>query len=323
MIINRMKKYERKLRILIRGTISALVFRMRFPAGFKSSEALLIFGAPRSGSTWLAEIVSSIPGHSQVFEPLYPLYVKEARGAGVKKNMYLEPEQKWEEGRVFLERVLSGKLMNSWLASQMPLSKVLSTRRLVIKFVRANLIAGWICENFPVKPPALVIRHPCAVVSSLLQKNWTPGKDVLLANPYFVRHPEIRQRCVDLSTAEEMNALAWCLHYHAPLSLPKPYPFVLLCYEKMVRDGAYEIGRLFEEWNLELTEDIIRKLNKPSDTSTPTSQIMYGSDPLAGWKKRLSHEQIERILGVVDIFGMNFYSEKMEPNYARMARFPE
>ncbi len=320
-MMNPFKKYYRKLRVLLRGATSALIFKLKYPQGFDSSDALLIFGAPRSGSTWLAEIVSSLPGYCQVFEPLYPVYVKEAGVAGVKINMYLGPHDDWHSGREFLEQVLSGRLMNSWLASQISLRKALQARRLVVKFVRGNMMLGWVCQNFNVKPPVLVIRHPCAVVSSLLQKNWTPGKDKVLSNPYFRQHADILEKCQKLNTAEELNALTWCLHYHAPLSLPKPYPFVLICYEKLVKDGETEIKRLFSSWRLELPSEIAQQLQKPSDTSTPTSQIKHGSDPLTGWRNRLNNDQIENILGVVDMFGMNFYSEHIEPDYEALEGF--
>lgn len=314
-------KYLRKLKVLARGATSALLFKLVHRKGFDISKALLIFGSSRSGSTWLAEIVSSVPGHNQIFEPLNTQYVKQAEKAGVIKDTYLKKDTQWARGRQFLEQVLSGRLINPWLASQIPVNKAFSTRRLVVKFVRGNLLLSWICENLPVLPPALVIRHPCAIVSSQLNKGWTPSRTRLLSNSYFDDYPEIREKCSHLRAPEEINALAWCLRFHAPLSIPKPYPYILICYEKMVRNGAQELEKLFDAWKLELTDDIKRQMNKPSDTVTMSSQIISGKDPLAGWKTKLSQQQVDNILAVLAIFDMDFYSEELEPDYEKLYIF--
>ncbi len=316
-------KYYRKLKVLLRGSISSFVFRILYRKGFDISETLLIFGSSRSGSTWLAEIISSLPGHSQVFEPLNTRYVKQAEDAGVVKNTFRKKSARWEKGQAFLEQVLSGRLMNPWLASQIPVNKVFATRRLVVKFVRGNLLLDWMCANLPVLPPAMVIRHPCAIISSQLSKGWTPSRTILLANSYFDEHPEIRERCSQLRSPEEINALAWCLRYHAPLCIAKPYPYVLICYEKLVRDGVREIEKLFKVWKLEMTEDITRQLKKASDTVTHSSQIVSGKDPLAGWKTKLSSEQVSDILAVLAIFGMDFYGKELEPDYNKLYDFPD
>ena len=315
-------KYFRKLKFFTRGVVSSFLFKLLYRKGFDTSRAIMIFGSTRSGSTWLAELVSSVPGHSQIFEPLNTQYVKAAGKAGIIKNTYIKQDDVWNKGNKFFSGILSGRVMNPWLASQIPVKDVFSTRRLVIKFVRANLLLGWVCKNFDVLPPALVIRHPCAYVSSHMQKGWNPSLKVLLSNSYFDGLPEIREQCLNLTRPEELNALAWCLRYHAPLSLTKPYPFILVCYERLVRDGEKEIKRLFRIWDLEITKDIINRLGKPSDTVTNSSQIVTGKDPLAGWKRTLSIEQINNVLNVLYIFKMDFYSNELEADYEKLDRFP-
>jgi len=313
----------RKLKFSVRGLTSAYLFKLFHHRGFDVSNALLIFGSTRSGSTWLAEIISSVPGNTQVFEPLNIKYVNQAKKVGIDRNTYLKHDADWPEGKQFFKRILSGKLINPWLASQIPVNRVFSTRRLVVKFVRANLLLRWICENLPVLPPAMVIRHPCAVVSSQLRKGWKPSKKILLSNSYFDEYPEIREDCLNLRKPEELYALAWCLRYHAPLCIPKPYPFILICYEKMVRNGVKEVEKLFNVWEIELTDDITSRLNKPSDTVTQSSQILSGEDPLAGWVKNLTQEQVNNVLSVLQIFGMDFYSEQLEPDYEKLYSFPQ
>lgn len=315
------KKYIRKGRVFIRGVISSLLFKVFHRGGFDMNETMVIFGTTRSGSTWLAEIVSSVSGHCQIFEPLNRQYVKQAKKANIEQNHYILPDSEWRSIRRFFESIFSGKLMNAWLASQIPIKRVMQTRRLVVKIVRGNLLMGWICQNLPILPPALIIRHPCAVISSQLNKGWEDSLWFSLNNPYFFLYPDIREKCKQLSKPEELAALAWCIRYHAPLSLEKPYPYTLICYERLVRKGSEEVEPLFKSWNLELTDDVKKQFNIASDTSTQDSNISKGRDPLAGWTNKLTEEQITNILNVVKIFGMDFYTTNLEPDYEKLANF--
>lgn len=207
---------------------------------------------------------------------------------------------------------LNRETINPWLASQIKITEALLAKKLVVKFVRANMMFDWLTSNFNIRPPALVIRHPCAIISSQLSKGWAPDLHVLLNNPYFKKHPEIRLKCATLTKPEELGALAWCMRYHAPLSMAKPYPFHLVCYERLVRDGKVELEKLFTAWELPTPQAAINQLNIASDTVTASSQIVRGKDPLAGWKTILNAEQIINILQVLNLFEMTFYNEALE-----------
>ena len=203
----------------------------------------------------------------------------------------------------------------------MPLNKIYNAKRIVVKVVRANLLLNWFANNLNVLPPALVIRHPCAIIASQMNKGWPPAKKLLLNNSYLDNYPEIKVQCEQLSHPEEFRALAWCLRYHAPLSAKRPHRFLLVCYEKLVRDGERELKKLFKAWDLPVHDETIRRLTIPSDTVEKNSQIISGKDPLAGWKNKLSEQQINNILAVLAIFKMDFYSNNLEPDYERLNTF--
>ena len=46
--------------------------------------------------------------------------------------------------------------------------------------------------------------------------------------------------------------------------------------------------------------------------------VKDSSKQLSKWKKYLSKEQIENILGIVSDFGLDFYTEEIEPDYKRI-----
>lgn len=64
------KTKSKKIKLLIRGFISAIIIKLLHPKGVDLSESLIVYGSTRCGSTWLAEIISSISGNVQFFEPL-------------------------------------------------------------------------------------------------------------------------------------------------------------------------------------------------------------------------------------------------------------
>ncbi len=317
-----MSKYLRKLRLIAKGTLSSIAFRIVHRKGFDPKTSILVFGSIRSGSTWLAEVLSSLDGHVQIFEPLHPEFVPDARKTLVERNPYVPSVDSWPAGRSCLfGKILSGKLVNSWTMSQASIQEVFHANRLVIKFVRGNLLLEWLAANMDIHTPVLVIRHPCAIIASHLNKGWPPSKNVLLGNSYFDRFPEIRNDCSELSEPEELAALAWCLRYHAPLMSQKPYPFILVSYEKLVRNGKEELEKLFRALDIPLDKKAIDQLSIPSDTVTKGSQVVAGRDPLAGWRGKLNDRQVDNILAVLNKFGMDFYSTALEPDYVRLSEF--
>ena len=320
MIIHMLRQF-RKIRLILIGFIGSILFKIVHRNGFDPRQTILIFGSIRSGTTWLAEVLSSLDGYIQIFEPLHPDYVPEVSRIFTDRNPYIPPHQDWPEGHSLFSKIHSGKLINSWIMSQVSLLKIFKAKRLVVKYVRGNLLLEWLVVNMDVLTPILMIRHPCAIISSQLNKGWQPGKKLLLNNPYLDHYPDIRRECERLSEPEELAALAWCLRYHAPLMSRKPYQFVLVCYEKLVRNGKEELIKIFNILNIPLENKAIAQLSIPSDTVTSISQVVKGKDPLAGWREKLTKTQCQNILNVLHIFSMDFYDFELEPNYEKLFYF--
>jgi hypothetical protein len=56
----------------------------------------------------------------------------------------------------------------------------------------------------------------------------------------------------------------------------------------------------------------------PSQTAKRYSQIHQSRDLLSGWRTSLTPGEISQILGVVRAFGLDFYSDNLEPDYSRL-----
>jgi len=310
-------KLSRKIRFLYRGLISSFLLKTICQKEFRLRETLVVMGSTRSGTTWLTELVNAIPKSAVIFEPISPTHVPEAAKAGFTYDTYKLPNDFWPQGQRFMKKVLSGKIITPWTASQIPITTACSAQRLIVKFVRGNMLIGWLTKNFPIQPPALIIRHPCATVFSHLRKGWIPNVAMLLNNPFFKDKKETRKFCEGLKYPEEFSALRWCMRYYVPLALPDR-PFILVSYERLVRNGRKELEKIFTTWNIPIPEEAFLRLKRPSATVAKNSQVIHGSDPLCGWQEGLSRNQVKRILNVASFFGLDFFSENVEPDYDRL-----
>ena len=102
----------------IRGSFNPWLLQCTELRDYDLSNTLVVAGSARTGTTWLAELVSTCPRSALIFEPLHPLRVPQAAAAGFRggKN-FLEPDEAWPEGEEFLKMALRGKIRNRWTTS--------------------------------------------------------------------------------------------------------------------------------------------------------------------------------------------------------------
>lgn len=275
-------------------------------------DAIMVTSSPRSGSTWLGQILSAIPGSAALFEPCHLNHVPEARAAGLTLRTYVPPEADWPEGRAYFTRVFEGHVINGWTAQETTLASGLRARFLVVKFVRATRLLPWVCRHLPIRPPVLLIRHPCAVIASQLK-----GTDIRWHRPgggggrdALPPHPDA-QRVIDgLTTQEELLAANWALDYLPALTAPGPRPWQLVSYEELVTRTPDTLSRLFGTWGIDVPAGVRKKVLAPSRMTYKS-----GMSGLDGWRKQLDPGQVRRILDVVARLGLTFYGDAPEPDY--------
>lgn len=306
------RKLKRKIRLNVDQPIPLAVLRLALHGKCAERDALVLTGTPRSGTTWLAQVLSEIPHSSVLFEPLHPGEVLDAKQAGFSEAKYVRPDATWEEGERFLARVFQGRVLNKWTTREIGLRKLFATRFLIVKLVRANRLLSWLSENAAVRSPAMIIRHPCAVVASQLRGSWAdrPRPE---APEFLADYPAFRAVLARIHTPEEYLAASWAMDYFAPLAVTQPRRWQLVTYERLVSDFEEEVGRLFKAWDIEIPENVARQSRTPSSTTPPA-----GIGGLTGWQKRLDKDQVRRILDVTSEFGLDFYGEDVEPDYDRL-----
>jgi hypothetical protein len=193
----------------------------------------------------------------------------------------------------------------------------------------------WIVKCFQLKGVFFIIRHPCAVIASQLKTGFCgyrsefppysdifPTKKNMLDEISEINHfdSDLLRKLRNIEKKEEILAVTWCLDNCILLSQPKPYPWNLVIYEKLIREGEKEIKSLFDNiGEKDIPKSAFYRLKKPSVTTMSEDQkfIKKPDLQLSKWKEYLSEKQIERILKIVSYFNIDFYPEDFEPIYEK------
>src|SRR5918995_2655527 len=177
-----------------------------------AGQSIMVAGTARSGTTWLAEIIASQMASRIMFEPFHSRLVPAF--SGFHYFHYMRPEEQNDELLTYCRRVFTGTIRHRWIDREV--EHLFPTHR-IIKEIRANLFLKWARIRFPQVPLVLILRHPCAVVSSRMQLGWATDEDIepFLAQPRLV-HDFLEDKLDMIRSAqspEEKHAVIWCVSY--------------------------------------------------------------------------------------------------------------
>lgn len=278
-------------------------------------KTIMIAGTARSGTTWLADLVASQISCRVMFEPFNPDLVPEYHG--FHYFQYMRPDTENQRFQSFAHKVFTGEIRNHWVDRQ---NQQIFPRVRLVKEVRANLALKWLHDHFPEVPIVLLIRHPCAVVSSRMDLGWATDLDIepLLSQPELIE--DHLWKYVDLirsvKTTEEKHAIIWCVSYLVPLRHFHPGEVRIIYYEDLCTQPEQELPALFEFIGHAYTRPVMQMINQPSQTARAASAVVTGTDKIEGWEKKLNSLQIDRILSIVGAFGLDqLYGKSFTPSH--------
>ena len=305
-------------------------------------DTILIAGTPRSGTTWFEEMVINFSSYTFLHEPLQPVWFPDSIKAGFNaRSSYIPVDSVNKKAERYIRKILTGKVYSYLPAYRFEAKMIMDYLlgdKLLVKSVRMNRILPWVASNFETKHLYLVIRHPCAVISSQLKSGFIGYHSK--KPPFLPVFPTVKNIVDDagkienldskvitklkkIKTKEEILAVAWCLDTFVPLNCKKPRPWTTIFYEKCIKDRDKIISNIFDEIGLEKPsdKDIIYE-NKPSMSaswSEESKSITNADKQLSKWKRTLSEKQINNILKIVKIFDLDFYTENIEPDYKQVS----
>ncbi|WP_166173394.1 sulfotransferase [Rubrobacter tropicus] len=269
---------------------------------------VFLAGTGRSGTTWLSGLVNHDRLYRNVFEPFHPGKVGALRG--FRSKQYLRPDDRREEFLYPARRVLSGEVRSFWTDR----GGALLARRRLVKDVRANLMLGWMADNFPGMPIVLLVRHPGAVVSSRLALEWRDNLDETMEQKELVEDHLLPMEAEILASTEpfERHLFLWCIDNYVPLKQFRPGGLHLCFYENLLLDPETELRRLFGFIGRDFDEGVLRRIGRPSPTSRRETR---GDHDAEGWGRGTTGRQLERASEILGLFGLDrVYGEGATPD---------
>ncbi|MCU0527097.1 MAG: sulfotransferase domain-containing protein [Elainella sp. Prado103] len=294
-------------------------------AEYDIAKTIIVASSGRGGSTWLAEIIGTLPGYPVLWEPLHPGKNPECKQYGFNYRVYIPIGADAPLQSQYLEQLFTGAKLSTRVISALAFHprQYFPFNGFLVKFVNANLLLYWLLNQFPLKA-ILMIRHPCAVVSSQLRHSaWThvSKQNCSFPNAVAADYPHLQEVFDFAETREEILAFEWVLKTYVPLSQPKPHPWYLSTYESLVMDSYAELERIFAFLEKPIPPKAYCYLRQPSKTTQSKSNVATGRNPLTGWQDQLTARQIERILKIIHLSGIDFYTDELVPDVAKMNTF--
>ena len=146
-----------------------------------NKEPIMILGFGRSGTTWVSDIISKSIGGTILFEPMHPESLTLSRSkeycyyAGDDPKMlsdlhdHFKAMHKGDDRNKWLLRNHIGANLES--VSQAYIDSIWDNCTILgSKIIRGNFQIPWIYKNIS-KKIVFIRRHPCSVISSLLNRN--------------------------------------------------------------------------------------------------------------------------------------------------------
>lgn len=286
-----------------------------------AGQNIYLFTSPRGGSTWLSQLLASIPDSAILWEPLFVggRKYKELKEVGFDWHQPIPQDADWPEAKAFFKKLLNREILHAKLLWINDLRKVPEAEIFIYKFCYGNLMLPWLIDHFGIRP-ILFLRHPCAVVASQLKRGFTKGEWTYYArncryNEIFKQHEALFRR---ITQPEQRLAAQWAIEMHYLLNHPyHNKKWLTVTYEEMVLNPGREIERVSNWINMPIILPRMGTIRTPSATTDDGSlkRIKSPEEQLSSWKKELSPGQIYNVLQVVnEYFSLNHYTNTPMPN---------
>lgn len=277
-----------------------------------------ILSSPRSGSTWLMELILTQKGFKPCNEPfnLRKRAVSRRFGSSNWADLYSESQQHKVEGylKSFLTNRYSAAFKNLRIGQKhyRPI-----TRRIVFKILHGcEHKVSWLAHVLDARV-VLLIRHPIPVA---LSREQLPRLHAFL-NSDFTERLTSSQRTIaghvlDRNDPMELAILDWCLQNVLPLQQANN-SLLVLTYEQLVLDPKPALERLVTYLDLDSLDRMIASISRPSGSvsksSVETASFLESRSEMDRtwlidkWRKRVSVDQENELMRIVADFGVDVY----------------
>jgi len=278
---------------------------------------VLLFSTPRSGSTWLMELIWTQPGFKYCNQPLSLINPQVRRELGINGWGELYDERTIPTLERYFDDLCAGRVRfsnpNPMRGHYRPV-----THRIVFKEIHglADRI-GWFRDRFDARV-AFLVRHPIAVAVSserfpLLGTFLTTG----FRDHFTTAQIAFANRVAADGSHVERGVVAWCLQNAVPLrEMTDDWAFVT--YEQLVIDPEPVVRELADK--LELTEPgrVMDALTVPSvnvkiKSTEQTQRLLFEEAAerrpslIEKWQQQVGPDEQARAMQALEVFDIDVY----------------
>jgi len=291
---------------------------IHLPNGQKN---IFLFSTPRSGSTWLTELISTQPQFKMVKEPF------NIRKDYVKDNLDL---YSWEDllnpinNKKIINYVngfIDGSYKDLRLKRPAPFSQLWKpiTSRIIFKILFAGETDfNWYKDSFNGEV-IFLLRHPIPVS---LSREVCPRLHSFFNSPFIENFTKdeiaVAEKIIKQGDHFEKAILDWCFQNVLPLRKMDPN-WLIVSYEQTVLTPEIVIKHLLNKFNFKNPDKIKSRLNKASGSTVKSSdeskRILLDPNQIEKnkkwlvekWKQKVSDEQHKRVFEILSAFGIDYY----------------
>ena len=289
-----------------------------------SKPDIFIFSAPRSGSTFLMELLGSQPGAKVHNEPLSIRNKVVRKELGVTDWEALTTMTNREEVyKRYFDRLRTNEVpeLNSPLYWRT--GRFITWRNVFKILYGGEDMIPWFEHEF-VANIVLLVRHPIAT---------TLSHESFPRLPFFLKQEGLRslltrdqiefaERILMEGDEFERGILNWCLQYFPALTKHLDPKWALISYEELTVFPEDVIKYLEESVDLKPFRHLEKLISRPSESTTQSDEqtraFFSGRLPMEDrhflikkWKSSIAPSQEQRAFEILDAFEIDYY----EPNF--------
>ena len=287
------------------------------------NNAIIITSEPRSGSTWLMELLGNLPNCIVNWEPLHENDGVVPKSLRLGSRVLLSSNDDSKKFKKLFEDILTLKVFNAWTGRYISFNKISTSKYVVTKFVRANNLLPWFTKNLNLKhKPILLLRHPITTSISQL-KNFHRETGASLSQPYSEQKTFVPPDCINneryvkhqhyinsLSTPLERQIALWCVNNVDLIAHPDRKDWITVYYEDLLLKPEKGISLLLKELELPFTQKDYEHIDFKK-ASQSNNRKEYNPDPaiqLESFLKDLDNDYLNKIQRIFDHFKFKNYT---------------
>lgn len=305
-----------------------------------NSEPILVTGAPRSGSTWVGNVLALDRGAAYIHEPFNKRCPRGCCRAGFREVFtYVTPETEgpylaaltdtiaWRYSLGAELRALRTPRQLARMTRDLAYFETMRRRgaRTILKDPLALFSADWLARRFDARV-VVVIRHPAAFVASLRAAGWARVHfEIFGDQPLLMRDRlapfagEVAAATAEMPDPIAAGILLWnLLHHHIALLMAEHPDWIFVRHEDLSRAPDAAFGALFDRLGLAFTDAVRGGLEDYTHAGGGgfTAASLFGArrhtrrdsrNNIKVFRKRLTEGEIARIRAGTEAIADRFY----------------